>query len=895
MIVPIRNAQDYFETEFNRLHPTDRLVVVLDPEQHLTLPDILHAGGRTWKVYAYAENDLDFRARYGRGPQDPNTPHIIWITPSPFKLTKFGALNLSFLPDVLRRADHILDISLTGLLHALLPHEVFPSEGLAAYGAILGEHLDTLRIAHRDLRDQLQENEPLSLHHLRAIAIHCLQPDLALRDCVFTQTTITAVLHHYLRVVWSGTLTRETLALFQEQAADSPFVTTDALVPWFRVPPVTLALWVYSFRTLKIYHVPNPTNQLRGLGLLSVDIDLLAPHLDTALALWDEMPLRAQLIQQAESVLTRSQLAEMVALFPLHDATAPLENNAVYSALTLADTPALIYGLAEHWLIENIKLQALPDASYGDTLNITALQTTLAAQVETSYTAPAQSALTMLQEWIFIARALARSSQAASLLPPDLATLVDAYVHSGIYRLELACAIVESQVIRFLSSDIRSQLLAALNTLKQAIWARLDVLDAHLAALIGQDPSAFESCPRLATQILHNTVFRAGIQPTKANSLWILVFDGMRWDTWREVVLPELLQHFEIVDEGKAYLSLLPSLTVVARTGLLAGCTPQYWRGQNGQRTRNEAILLARLFDLDQADRDRWLRLEVKSERDTVQHLLLSDSDNPPINVLIYNLSDSWIHDFQGTLVALNKHITQDMRGIVADLHALIGDEDWVVVTSDHGFVELDPRAGIPVTGDEAQVFYRYLLDLPHVQGTGVPRAEGGNYTLAHGRAWFKREGGRAARYTHGGISLGEMVVPGIRLRKIVEPFVSLSLSGLPPHLRVVEKEEQTLDVTLHNAGNRLTHYELVFSLNPEGNTTCLQGSLGPRASQSHAYRFTPRYSPQPTQYLEVKVTYRDIDGRNVALPTHSTPIAVEPRKDVVEIDFGGLDKLDNL
>jgi len=96
--------------------------------------------------------------------------------------------------------------------------------------------------------------------------------------------------------------------------------------------------------------------------------------------------------------------------------------------------------------------------------------------------------------------------------------------------------------------------------------------------------------------------------------VWILVFDGMRWDSWEEVVLPALMQDFEVADEGKPYFSLLPSFTAIARTGLLAASTPSGWRGVNGRHTSNEAILVARLFDLDLAERDRWLRIELSGE-----------------------------------------------------------------------------------------------------------------------------------------------------------------------------------------------------------------------------------------------------------------------------------------
>ncbi len=480
-------------------------------------------------------------------------------------------------------------------------------------------------------------------------------------------------------------------------------------------------------------------------------------------------------------------------------------------------------------------------------------------------------------------------------IAPDLATFVDSYVQSGAYRLELACAIAETQARQIASDAVRRALLETLESTRRRVWDYLNELDVHLAHLIGPDAAGLVGHPRLATHLLPDLAFRDVPHPTPQHALWIVIFDGMRWDSWKEIVLPTLLQAFEIADEGKAYLSLLPSFTTIARTGLLAGAPPQQWRAANGQVTTNESLLLARLFDLDQADRDHWLRLEVKSEGDAVQRRLLADPDRKPINVLIYNLSDDWIHEFQGNLAALNDHIAQDMSTLIADLKTLVGDDDAMIASSDHGFVELDPKSGDLVYGDARHVFYRYLLDSPRDGTTQVTGPKGEVYTLAQGRAWFRREGGTPTRYTHGGVSLGEMVVPGVRLRKIVTPSVSLAITGLPDRLEVREKEPHTIQLVLQNIGNRPTTYSLTWQLDTDSQARILSGALGPRESRVYPVTFSPVYSPRPTTRLMVDVTYQDVDGRQKSMPVQVVPITTEPRKDVVEIDFGGLDRLDDL
>ena len=67
--------------------------------------------------------------------------------------------------------------------------------------------------------------------------------------------------------------------------------------------------------------------------------------------------------------------------------------------------------------------------------------------------------------------------------------------------------------------------------------------------------------------------------------------------------------------------------------------------------------------------------------------------------MLIYSISDDECHSFQGNLAAFNHQIrikmlgdkTAGVRGILDDLLRRIQPQDTVVLTSDHGFVELLP------------------------------------------------------------------------------------------------------------------------------------------------------------------------------------------------------------
>ena len=59
--------------------------------------------------------------------------------------------------------------------------------------------------------------------------------------------------------------------------------------------------------------------------------------------------------------------------------------------------------------------------------------------------------------------------------------------------------------------------------------------------------------------------------------------DGMRYDTWDAVIRPLLTEHFQVVSGlDRAYFSLLPSKTDIARRGLLAAAIGKDWKNYYG-------------------------------------------------------------------------------------------------------------------------------------------------------------------------------------------------------------------------------------------------------------------------------------------------------------------------
>ena len=237
--------------------------------------------------------------------------------------------------------------------------------------------------------------------------------------------------------------------------------------------------------------------------------------------------------------------------------------------------------------------------------------------------------------------------------------------------------------------------------------------------------------------------------------------------------------------------------------------------------------------------------------------------------------------------------------------------EDTVVVSSDHGFVELVDEDAAPVadsdrweryvSGGAHPVNYRYASthdlpeDLEDVYRVSYPRCHD-RYTVAIGRRWFKREGwhGQSDRYAHGGLSLAEMVVPGARLKRIVEPRLQVSLTMEPESLDLEENAEGALAIHVSNQGNVSLSASLEVQANTASEAASYAVELKPGERQGFPYAFQAVYrqgSGEKTERVDVSLHYQDLDGapRDIR---RRVPVVVKPRTDIVEIDFGGLDDL---
>jgi len=894
---------EHFERLIAHLPPQARLALVLDPPGLLGLGETVEVEGRRWTLFRYNGNDLAFRKAYGH--YGPDGPHLVWVTrppthlitrPSDYPTTR--PLDLSFLTDVVRRADAILDLSLQGVLEALKPRETWPPEAVARFELLLAAHLGAVLTAHADLRRTLGPGVPLDTHCLRALVLHALHPAIPVSDLMFREPDPRQVLTRYLRLLVQEEWDEEELALLREQARLAPGPSAEELTPWFEAPPAGLMFYLYLRCLLARQRVANIAAITRGL--LPFDPRPLEPWMDFGLRLWDDDPAwRESLIVRVERALDEAELDEMLALLEVE---RPAD---IFSALAGAETPAVVYGLGRRLLATVTKVEELSRVA----LTWARRRPLLASWPETPYSRRACDLAGFLSELAFL---FDRLMQEVSP-PTGLASLVDWYVELRLYDLEYAGARADEALRRL--SGLTDSLRPLLDRVRAAVRLYLDRLDRELARRIREDWRGFLSHPRLSSNVLRDTIIKPRQPVSRKACVWIVIFDGMRYDSWERVVKPRLLERYSL-DWERPYLSLLPSWTGIARTALLAGKPPEGWRDYRGRVTLNQEVLAARLFGLSEAERGRRLRFYSGMESDRTQRQL-DPRQRFPYNVLVFNVSDDNLHAIRGDLVTLNATVNSLLDGILETLDRVVQPHDTLIVTSDHGFVELE--AGQSVTIPDETRWQRYIEGGPHPVRyrfiSGIERPEGladeealtfeypplhdGKFTVAVGRRWFARERApQRDRYTHGGLSLAEMVVPGAVLRPIVAPLVRLTLEAFPRTLAVREGEEAIVEFTLVNSGNQLAHFTLEVGENTAREPLRQEGDLRPGQRLPISYRFTPVYADVPgevgTERVSVKVIYEDAKGKRRRL-SRSAAVTVEPRRDIVKFSLGGLDELSDL
>ncbi len=306
----------------------------------------------------------------------------------------------------------------------------------------------------------------------------------------------------------------------------------------------------------------------------------------------------------------------------------------------------------------------------------------------------------------------------------------------------------------------------------------------------------------------------------------ILIFDGLRVDAWEELVRPVLEEKYDVLEQlpGSA---LLPSETHLSRKAISAGCLPV------GFSSTTENALLENAL---KTYLGLIVKFKVEKQDEAVECGISARYTSGPIDMVIFNFTDKKLHNNKDELAFIyDTVVLQTLREDVRSVLRELPDDATVFIISDHGFTPVPvPTFVVPdqVLTDSGDVKYRVgRLKKPlegsdarngivfKVSDMGIPDKTGKakwsfNYVLfPRPGLTLQRPQGRhdPERYTHGGLSLAECMIPVIVLGPKVKFEPAFDLVGI--RFDGVLAEGQPLDVVLTAKAKKPVKEELLFQL----------------------------------------------------------------------------------
>jgi len=901
-----------------------RMAVAVDSDSLLAdvgvlgKPSIADTSGRTWQVVVFRGDDLAFRTRF-RAARSHGSAAIVLAG----SRTASGRMDVSWISDILalNEGGDPLDLSLPAFFRRVCPKINFPEAPLRRYRESLMERLEQVPSAASKIIERWGRPDDWGNGQIAAWALLAKHPEFKLSDIWPAETCSEDFVAHGLRLLLATPALASDHSVLLEVIREAAQPGVRNALCWFDLPAPDLAGYLVLRLVAEQYRLQNPTTQLLGLQMFDPDMNLseLEPlavqvisRLRSEPAVWTEIE------ENASKFLTPKRINRVF------ESLLPDQiNQSLVEYIQRVDVVPLIAARHVLSILRGFfKHPSSATIAWVDLLEQTMFSAKSALEGTNESSIRFAVGLRLLRSIRRIEGVLSTPVPAH----PNPEALLEWYVLSGHHGLELAVARAWNDLVQCGDPELIEsgqsyffgefgEMNPVPGSLRERVRVRLHELDSLLASMIRPDPVGFMRGPRSAASLVREKLgdhLKQLALGTFEGRFWVLVFDGMRFDTWEEVVRPLLSEHFEV--EAQPFFAALPTFTLHARSSLLGGCLPGEGVNYQGTATTNERILAARNLELTLEESKKRLRLVTEAE--TVSALTrvgFKDQDLRDINILIYSVSDE-CHSYQGDLAAFNHRIrstilgdkAQGSRGILDDLLARVRHEDCVLLTSDHGFIELLRNQTVSVscgTGSslsgEVEVQPRYIGGALKAAGdsTLTVSVGGRTYQMAVGSLWFKRDEVRACpRYSHGGCSLAEMVIPGALLRRSTGKFSRLVLESVPDGITVEEDAAAEVLIVVRNAGNT----EMQVSINIQdnlGNTLADQmitlqvgqkipiaGKLVGRYRQTTAREMDPQGT---LTSVTVRLRHRDQDGkwRDFEEGAIVIPVKVKPKPTRLETD----------
>ena len=286
--------------------------------------------------------------------------------------------------------------------------------------------------------------------------------------------------------------------------------------------------------------------------------------------------------------------------------------------------------------------------------------------------------------------------------------------------------------------------------------------------------------------------------------LFVILIDNLRFDQWK--VLQPILEEYFRVEKEDIYYSILPSVTQYARNSLFAGLLPteierkypKYWVNEDEEGTKNnfEAELLGELLkrygrDIKHAYYKVLNQTYGKKLVELMPNLMVNR-----LNFIVYNFVDMLSH--ARTEMEIIRELADDEKAyrsltlswfqhspLIEIFRFIAGKDVNLVITTDHGSI----RVGNPVkvlgdrntntnlrykTGRALKYERNEVFEIKNPADAFLPRTNvSSNYVFCRNDDFFAYPNNYnyyvnyyKNTFQHGGISMEEMLIPFISLKR---------------------------------------------------------------------------------------------------------------------------------
>lgn len=238
----------------------------------------------------------------------------------------------------------------------------------------------------------------------------------------------------------------------------------------------------------------------------------------------------------------------------------------------------------------------------------------------------------------------------------------------------------------------------------------------------------------LSRPILNSDI--EGFLNLEYNKIFIIVFDGMRYDAWKNIVEPSFKNILnERNTKYEISYSLLPSITSISR----------------------EAIY-GNILKNSKDDTNYIVKSESVKNESLLKESLIQDKR---INILVFNMFDRDGHRSTDHLYTFYDKQRKVFEKNISELLSMIPKNSNIVIASDHGLMRNDEYINMKDEEGINKVKSRYLtLD----EGNNKFKKDGfiriKNQLLSYENKGYFVGGGEKDYYSHGGASIEEIMVP---------------------------------------------------------------------------------------------------------------------------------------